>query len=79
MSTDIVIVFIFFAGPIRGYSPGGRVNNFYSHGRRGNSHFEYVNLPLIVWMKNKPTLIKVTSSFKEEPKDSKKVKNVHSW
>ena len=39
MSTDIVIVFIFFAGPIRGYSPGGRVNKFYSHGRRGNSHF----------------------------------------
>ena len=39
MSNDIVIVFIFFAGPIRGYSPGGRVNNFYSHGRRVNSHF----------------------------------------
>ena len=39
MSVDIVIVFIFFAGPIRGYSPGGRVNNFYSYGRRGNSHF----------------------------------------
>ena len=28
MSTDIVIVFVFFAGPIRGYSPDGRVNNF---------------------------------------------------
>ena len=39
MSTDIVIVCIFFAGPIRGYSPGSRVNNFYSHGSRGNSHF----------------------------------------
>ena len=39
MSTDMVIVFIFFAGPIRVYSPGGRVNNSYSHGRRGNSHF----------------------------------------
>ena len=40
MSTDIVVVFIFCAGPIRGHSPGGRLNNFYSHGRRGNSHFE---------------------------------------
>ena len=39
MSIDIVIVFIFFAGPIRGYSPGGRVNNFYWHGRQGNNHF----------------------------------------
>ena len=28
MSTDIVIVFVIFAGPIRGYSPDGRVNNF---------------------------------------------------
>ena len=27
--------------PIRGYSPGGRVNKFYSHGSRGNSHFDY--------------------------------------
>ena len=44
MSADIVIVFIFFAGPIRGYSPGGRVNNFYLHGRRGNSHFVYPNV-----------------------------------
>ena len=26
--TDIVIIFMFFAGPIRSYSPGGRVNNF---------------------------------------------------
>ena len=43
MSTDIVIVCIFFAGPIRGYSPGGRVNNFYSHGSQGNSHFVHVN------------------------------------
>ena len=37
MSTDMVIVFIFFARPIRGYSPGGLVNNFYSHGRRVNN------------------------------------------
>ena len=43
MLADIVIVFIFFAGPIRGYSPGGRVNKFYSHGRRGNSHFGFGN------------------------------------
>ena len=27
-STDIVIIFMFFTGPIRRYSPGGRVNNF---------------------------------------------------
>ena len=31
MSIDIVIVFVFFAGPIKGYSPGGRVNNFGYH------------------------------------------------
>ena len=43
MSDDIVIVFIFFAGPIRGYLPGRRVNNFYSHGRRGNSHLDCEN------------------------------------
>ena len=44
MSTDIVTVFVFFVGPIRGYSPDGRVNNFYLHGRRGNSHFAQVDV-----------------------------------
>ena len=47
MSSEIVIVFVFFAGPIRGYSPGGRVNKFYSHGRQGNSHFENESFPIV--------------------------------
>ena len=57
MSTDIVIVFIFFAGPIRGYSPGGLVNNFYSHSHRGNSHFESLIHFLAFSQKIKPVLV----------------------
>ena len=42
----MMVVFIFFAGPIRTYSSGSRVNNSYSHSRRGNSHFDTEDIKL---------------------------------